>query len=107
MKGEILINYEQVYSRCAELRNYIKSDVLVRAEGEYMQIESMLDRMDGATNARLMENMEAQKMKSIIVANTLDKLLSFMVNTSMEFERNEAKLAQTIASGAIESGGEE
>ena len=107
MKGEILINYEQVYSTVAEMRSYIQSDILTRAASDYEQIQSMLEQVDGATNARLKENMEEQKMKSIMVANTLDKLLSFMTNTAKEFEQIEEEMAQEIASGAVEGRGEE
>jgi len=54
--SEIKIDYAAVYSRTAELKGYISSDLLPRIESEYGQIQSMLDRVDGATNASLADD---------------------------------------------------
>ena len=107
--SEILINYEQVYSRTAALQSHINNDLLTRIENEYAQIQAMIDRTDGATNARLKEQMEANRKKYIVMMDGLNRLLSFMSNSSREFEQNEKEMAGVIASGAPDTtqGGEE
>jgi len=104
--GQIQINYEEVYSKTAKLRNLINSDLLTRIENEYGQIQSMIDNLDSATNARLKESMEENRQKSIAAAKVMDKLLSFMANTSLQVQLNEQAMANTILSGTtITSGG--
>jgi len=94
--GEILINYEEVYSRTAAMKCYIRDELLAQIESEYEQIQAMLENVDGATNAGLQEAMEANKKKSIAVANVMDKMLTFMANSSKEFEENERAMARDI-----------
>ena len=105
--SEIKIDYQAVYSKTAALKGYISSDLLPRIESEYGQIQAMLEKLDGATNAKLKEDMEAGKLKSIAMVNGLDKLLTFMANSTKEFEQSEKEMASTIASGANTQGGEE
>lgn len=103
--GQIQIKYEEVYAKTAELKGYIGSDLLTRIENEYAQIQEMLGRVDGATNAGLLETMEKNRKKSIMVARTLEKLLSFMANSSKQVELNEQKMAGAILSGAEKAKG--
>ena len=97
--AQIQINYEEVYSKTAKLRSCIQSDLSTRIENEYRQIQSMIDNVDGATAARLKEAMEENRQKSIAAAAVLDKLLSFMANSSMQVQLNEQVMANTILSG--------
>jgi hypothetical protein len=103
---EILINYEQVYSRAAALRGHICNDLLPRIESEYTQIRSKLDSVDGATNSNLKESMQANELKSVIMLNGLERLLTFMENSSREFEQNEKEMADEVASGIDTESGE-
>jgi len=97
--SQIQIKYEDVYSKTAKLRSYIHSDLSTRIENEYRNIQSMIDNLDGATNARLKEAMEENRQKSIAASMVLDKLLSFMANSSMQVQLNEQVMANTIMRG--------
>ena len=97
--GQIQIKYKEVYRKTAELKSYINHELLTMIDNEYNQIQTMLDGVDSATNAGLKEAMEMNRQKSVMVAKTLDKLLSFMANSSMQVELNEQKMARSIAAG--------
>jgi len=106
--AQIQINYEEVYSKTAKLRSCIQSDLCTRIENEYRSLQSMIDNLDGATNAKLKEVTEYNRQKSIAAAAVLDKLLSFMANSSKQVEENEQIMADKVLSGAeIGSGGGE
>ena len=97
--GQIQIKYEEVYAKTAELKGTINDDLLIRINNEYSQIQSMLDSVDSTTNAALKDTIEQNRQKSIIVVETLYKLLSFMSNSAKQMELNEQKMANSIASG--------
>ena len=97
MGREILINYSEVYSKTAELKSYIDSELMVRLNNEYQHIQSILDGVDGATNASLKSAMELKLKKSVAVAKTLDKLLTFMATSSKEIEMQEKEIADVFA----------
>lgn len=101
--GQIQIKYEEVYSKTSEMKGSIQDDLMLRIENEYNHIQEMLDKVDSATNAALKNTMEQNRKKSIMVARTLEKLLSFMANSSKQVELNEQKMAGAIASGAAET----
>ena len=98
--AQIKINYEEVYRKTSELKSYIDSDLLVRIDNEYQQLQEALDSVDSATNASLLEAMEQSRLKTRMVALTLDKLLSFMTNSAQQVELNEKKMVGDITGGA-------
>jgi len=104
---EILINYEAVRSKTTEMRNYLNNDLLTHLDNEYRQIQSILDNVDGATNARLKKEMEVNRRKSAMAARTLDKLISFIANSAKEFEQKEKEIARAFASGADSTKGDQ
>ena len=88
MSGQILIQYEAVYNKTAELRNRI--DIEIREmDTAYRQAQSGLRGMDGRTNAVLMETMECNQQKARTTADTLQKLLTFIEHSARQVERNE------------------
>ena len=98
--SEIKIDYAAVYSRTAELRNHINSDLLTRIENEYSQIQSELDGVDGAASAELKREMDENKKKEITVLQTLDRLLMFMICSAKEFELSDKTMSAEVLSGA-------
>jgi hypothetical protein len=91
MAGQIKISYGDVYSKTDELKNHIAAEIS-NMEANCQQVLSMLERVDGATNAALKAAMEANKAKTLIAAQTLDKLLAFMENSSKQVETTEQKI---------------
>ena len=100
MDGSIQVNYTDVTSKTSEIRNRIATE-LASMEDSYHHIQSMLDDADSATNATLKATMEANREKSIIAAMTLDKLLSFMSNSSTQVEMTEQQIKHQIESNSL------
>lgn len=99
--GKILIKYDEVYIKTTELKKYIEANILNGVDREYQQIQSILNSVDGAAAAKLKEVMETNRQKTAAAAKTLNKLLSFMANSTKQVELNEQKIANVMASGAI------
>jgi len=98
--SDIVVKYDEVYSRTAELKKRIGSDLTTRINDEYAQIENLLSSsVDGATTASLLEVVAFSKRKSIAAASALEKIVDFMADSAKEIQRNEAELARSIASG--------
>jgi len=95
MSQEIRINYEEVYSKTAELRQRIQSE-LQEMEGAYRQAGSTLHSMDSRTNAVIIESMEANRIKAQVTAETLTKLLSFIDTAAKQVERDESTIARSF-----------
>ena len=93
MPGEIRINYEEVYSKTAELRQRIHTE-LQEMEATYRQANSSLRSMDSRTNAELIEAMEHNRVKACVTAETLTKLLSFIEASAKQVERDEAAISR-------------
>jgi len=87
--GKIKDNYEEVYNKAENLRHYISFDLSTRIENEYGQIQSMIDKVDEATAAKLQEAMDESQQKAVLAAMVLDKVLSCIVNSSKQADENE------------------
>ena len=94
----IQIRYKEVYSKVAELRSRATSKI-GEMESGYAQIQSSLDSVDSATNASLMATMERNARKAHTVAQTLDKLLSFMNSSTQQVELEERSQQQSFLGG--------
>jgi len=105
--GNILINYEEVYSKTKEMKSYIENDLFPQIENEYTQIQSALDKVDGAANTSLIEEMQQNKEKTIMMAKTLYKIFAFIEYSAMEFEQKDKEISDSIAAGATKTGGGE
>jgi len=106
MSREIKINYQEIYSKTAELRQRIQSE-LQEMETTYRQTNSTLHSMDSRTNAEIMESMEINRQKAQVTAETLTKLLSFIDEAARQVEHDESKMSRafTQSRAHIRSGG--
>ncbi|MDR1795976.1 MAG: hypothetical protein LBR44_00805 [Clostridiales Family XIII bacterium] len=59
---------------------------LARMDAEYAQIVPLLDGVDGASAAALMETIEANRRKSRMAAQTLAKLIAALESSAMQME---------------------
>ena len=100
MSTEIKINYEEVYSKTAELRHRLQSE-LREAEATYRQANQSLRRMDGKSNAEFMELMENNLIKTQNTCNTIIKLISFIESSAKQVERDEMLIARTFARSRV------
>ena len=99
--GSIHVKYDEIASQTAELRNHISTEILGQADAEYRQIQALLNQVDGAAKTSLSAAMEKNREKTVAAAKTLDKLLSFMANSSKQIEANERSIADAFESSAI------
>jgi len=89
MSGEILINYDEVYRKTAEMCRNIETE-LREMDTAYRHVGSMLNRVvDGKTNAVFAQAMEVNQQKARVTAETLHKLLNFMETSARQVERAE------------------
>jgi len=93
--SEIKINYDAVYSKTAELRQRIQTD-LREAEATYRHAQTDLRRMDSRTNAEFTEAMELNQQKSQVTIETLAKLLTFIETSTRQVEREEMVITRAF-----------
>ena len=105
MSESIQIRYGEVYGNVAELRNRIRTSIH-EMEAEHRQIQSNLNRVDGATNARLMSAVERNSRKAHTVAETLDKLLEFIKSSTQQVEIEEQRMQAVFQSSQLSGGAE-
>jgi hypothetical protein len=97
--SEIKINYNEVEQRVSQMRAQIRNELMPKIESGYSDMADKLSQMDGGTNAALIEAAGSHKNKSVMAAQTLDKLLSFMMNSSEQLEQNEQRMAAVFSKG--------
>ena len=100
MSNQIFINFNEVYSKTAELRQRIENE-LREMNMAYRQAQSDLRSMDGKTNAAFVETMAENQRKAQITAETMRKLIMFIENSAREVERNEQLHARVFASSRV------
>jgi len=100
MTGQIIINYEEVYSKLATLRNHIESEVR-DMNNSYRQANFAINRMDGRTNALISETMLANQRKSQVTADTVTKLLMFINDSTRQVERGEQAISRIFDSSMM------
>ena len=98
--GKISINYNEVYTKTAELRQAIEAE-LADMDAAYRRVQSSLDGLDSHTNAECMEAMIINQRKSYAVAETLHKLLSFMDSSAKLVEQDEMKIRNIFDSSVV------
>jgi len=106
MSGQILVRYDEVYGKTAELKRRLESG-LHEMEASYTRARAALDGMDGSTNAAFSAAVEENRTKAAMTAETLMKLLSFMENSAREVERNDRMHERVfnLSAGPARTGG--
>ena len=88
---EVKVKPSEVYSKTNELRSRIQ-DKVSEMESSYSTVRSSLDGLDSASNATYIQMVERNKHKSHVVAETLDKLLSFLENSANHVEQTDKEM---------------
>ena len=102
MSGEILINYEEVYSKARELRTRLSTE-LREMDAGYRQINSALIRMDGRTNAELMETCAINQAKSQATVDALQHLIMFIEQSARATEQEEQAIKRVFDQTAVQA----
>jgi len=97
MSNQILVNYDEVYSKVSEMRRRVQTE-LFEVNASYRQGRSALNGMDGSANAEMQEAVAASQRKAQVTADTLTKLLSFIDTSTRQVERGEQNIARTFQS---------
>jgi len=98
MDRQIKINAEEINTKSAQLRNRMQAQ-LHEMDDEYNRIQSTINQnTDGAASAALCNALEANRKKAYEVAETLEKLMSFMTNAAKQVETEDRKIANTFDS---------
>ena len=98
--SEIRIQYEALYQKTAELRNRLTAELQEMNEA-YRQCNTALRRMDGKTNATLMDTMVVNQQKAQVTAETLTKLLTFIDSAAQQVERDEQLIARQFTMSRV------
>lgn len=94
----IQVNYEALNTKLSQLRNQINTNIKNPVESEYRQLQSSLRQIDGEACAQLQEAMEANREKAIAATSVLERLLSFMSNSSKQIQIAEDQIARVFRS---------
>lgn len=97
--SKIQINYTEVYSEIEKLKSHISNNIIDYTDGEYKKMLSLIEDVDGETNACLKEVMDANRKKTHEAAKTLEELLQFISDSAKQMEINEHRLARTMTAG--------
>jgi len=100
MSDQILVNYEEVYSKTAELRQRIRTE-LIEMDTAYRRCQAELRNMDGKTNAEFIETLAENQRKARVTADTLQKLLAFIENSARQVERNDQMFKRAFNSSRM------
>ena len=100
MSDQILVQYDVVYSKTAELRQRLEAE-LQEMDNAYHQCRASLRRMDSRTNGVLMEAMEINQQKARVTAETLTKLLAFIDTSAKQVERDELVIKRAFEQSRI------
>ena len=93
----IQVNYDEVNSKVAQLRSHTASDIVAPVQSEYRQLQtSIRQSIDGATCAGFQEAMNENQQKAIAASSVLERLLSFMSNSSHQIRTTEDQIARAF-----------
>ena len=85
MSNTIQLDSSVIFAETTRLRAELSAE-LRTMEVAYAGLLPQIDRLDSATNARLRAAMAENLRKKQVVAETLDKLLSFIANSTVQIE---------------------
>jgi len=100
MSNEIKINYDAVYAKTKELRSRMEAE-LREVDAGYRQAHSSLNGMDSQTNATLTECMEANQAKARAIAETAQRLRTFIENATRDAQQEDKQIARVFSSSRI------
>jgi uncharacterized protein YukE len=94
--GTYNVNYDEVNAEVRRLRNHVSSNIINQANTEYRQIRNYLREVDGATCESFTAAMDQNCEKTVAAARVLERLLSFISNSSRQIQINEEQIARSF-----------
>ncbi|MDR2547766.1 MAG: hypothetical protein LBC96_09745 [Lachnospiraceae bacterium] len=91
--GEIFLDYGQIYDQTSSLYRHVFGDLQPRTDNDYSQLNQLLSLLSGSTISAMTENVDLNRLKSLMALSTLNKLILFMSSSTKEFELNEIMMS--------------
>jgi len=102
MSGQIRIRYTEVASQTAKFRANTISEI-ANAENSYRQIQTSLNRLDGAANAGLIRTAQLGSRKARAAGMTLDKMAHFIDISARQVDIAERSIISKLSQISISS----
>ncbi|MCL2619508.1 MAG: hypothetical protein FWD97_01060 [Defluviitaleaceae bacterium] len=96
MSNQILIQYDEVYSKTAELRGRLETE-LFQLEETYRHLEVELQTFDGKASAAFGEAMKSNQLKAKVATETLQRLITFIELSSKKMQQEDQMLSTKYA----------
>jgi len=90
------VNYDAVNSEVRILQSHLYSNLINLVNNGHRQIQSSLRQVDGATRANYQRVMDENRNKMMAAASVLERLLSFMSNSSRQIQASENQIARAF-----------
>jgi len=97
--SEISVNYREVENRIRQLRTNLNNNLLPQVNQEYRQIQSNLRQIDGSTSASYGEALVENNGKIMEACSVLNRLLSFIANSSRQIEKTDIAISRNFSTG--------
>ena len=94
--SQISVNFREVENQVRELRTRLNVNLLPQVNQEYRQIKASLSSMDGAAAAEYINALDENNEKVAEACNVLNKLLSFIANSSREIEKFDIAISRNF-----------
>lgn len=93
---KIQVDYNAVETKLSQMRNHITTNINAAVMQEYRQMQSNLMQVDGETQSELREATELNRQKALACTSILERLFSFMANSSRQIQVTEEKIARAF-----------
>ena len=103
MKDKIAIEYQAVYSACAEMCAELE-ETYAGVETEYAHLEHCAQALDGRANLELCQAMMANRKKAQVTCQALTRLYKFMELSARQVEEDEKILKASYTLGQSTGG---
>ena len=103
MSDKIAIQYQAVYSACAEMCAELE-ETYAAVETEYAHLERCAQGLDGRANAELCQAMMANRKKAQVTCEALTRLYKFIESSAKQVEEDEAIIKSSFNLGQSTGG---
>jgi len=93
---KIQVDYNAVETKLSQTQSHITTSINQAVMQEYRQIQSNLTQVDGETQKELREAAELNRQKALACTGILERLCSFMANSSRQIQTSEAQMARAF-----------
>jgi len=93
----IKIDYDAVATTLSQMQTHIKTNLTNAITDEYHQIQNNLLQVDGETQNLLQQAMELNRKKAMVCTSVMERLVSFMANSSRQMQISEEQIARAFS----------